>query len=62
MVAFFLTDLTDPVSFYLRGEEYSAQLDHFIQAVQGKVPNILNNFDSAWHTDQAIKLIKNAQH
>jgi hypothetical protein len=58
----YVTDLTDPVNFYLRGEEYSAQMDHFIAAVQGKIPNHLNNFESAWHTDQAIKLIKNAQH
>lgn len=58
----YVTDLTDPVNFYLRGEEYSAQLDHFIAAVQGKVANDLNSFESAWHTDQAIHLIKNAQH
>jgi predicted dehydrogenase len=58
----YVTDLTDSVAFYLRGEEYSAQMDHFIRAVQGKAKNDLNSFESAWHTDNAIKLIKNAQH
>lgn len=28
------TDLTEPVWFYLRGEEYSAQIDHFVQAIK----------------------------
>lgn len=58
----YITDLTEEVWFYLRGEEYSAQMDYFIQAVQGKVPNSINTFESAWHTDNAIQLIKNAQH
>lgn len=54
----YITDLTEEVDFYLRGEEYSAQLDYFIKAVEGKVPNTINTFDSAWHTDKAIDLIK----
>jgi len=54
----YVTDLTDPVNFYLRGEEYSAQIDYFISAVQQKVPNTINNFRSAWHTDKVIDLIK----
>jgi len=58
----YVTDLTEEVWFYLRGEEYSAQMDHFIRAVEGKVPNVINTFESAWYTDNAIQLIKNAQH
>ncbi len=54
-----VTDLTDQVDFYLRGEEYSAQVDYFINAVAGKVPNNVNNFQSAWLTDRAISIIKN---
>lgn len=57
----YITDLTDPVWFYLRGEEYSAQLDYFIKAIQGVKSNTINNFSSAWATDRAIALIKNAQ-
>jgi len=56
-----ITDFTPPVNFYLRGEEYSAQLDYFVEVVQGKSPNNINNFESAWHTDKAISLIKTAQ-
>lgn len=56
----YVTDLTSPVDFYLRGEEYSAQVDYFIKAVQGKVPNSISTFRSAWHTDKVIELIKHS--
>lgn len=56
----YITDLTEMVEFYLRGEEYSAQLDYFVKAAEGKVPNTINTFKSAWHTDYAIELIKNS--
>jgi predicted dehydrogenase len=56
----YITDLTEQVDFYLRGEEYSAQIDYFIKAVQKKVPNTINNFASARHTDKVIELIKNS--
>jgi len=54
----YITDLTEEVDFYLRGEEYSAQMDYFIKAVANKVPNSINTFQSAWNTDHAIELIK----
>lgn len=54
----YVTDLTENVDFYLRGEEYSLQMDYFIKAVQGKVPNTINTFQTAWHTDHVISLIK----
>jgi predicted dehydrogenase len=53
-----VTDLTEEVAFYLRGEEYSAQIDYFIKAIQGIVPNNINHFESAWLTDRAISLIR----
>jgi len=56
----YVTELTEQVDFYLRGEEYSAQLDYFVRAVEGKVPNTINTFQSAWDTDRAIELIKNS--
>lgn len=55
----YVTDLTEQVDFYLRGEEYSAQIDYFINAVKGKVPNTINTFRSAWFTDKAISIIQN---
>ena len=54
----YITDLQEGVDFYLRGEEYSAQLDYFVKAVEGKVPNTINNFASAANTDKAISIIK----
>lgn len=53
-----ITDLTDQVNFNLRGEEYTAQVDYFIDAILGKVPNTINTFKSAQLTDWAIELIK----
>ncbi len=55
-----VTELTDPVNFHLRGEEYSSQIDYFVDAVQGKVPNNRNTFESSWHTDRAVDLIRKA--
>lgn len=54
-----INQLTSDIHFYLRGEEYSEQLDYFIKSIQGKVPNNINNFESATLTDKAIHLIKN---
>lgn len=55
----YVTDLTEEVNFYLRGEEYSAQIDYFIKSVTGENSNDINTFDSAWKTDKSISLIKN---
>lgn len=55
----YVTDLTNPVDFYLRGEEYSAQIDYFVNTILGKAPNIINTFESAWLTDRAIAVIRN---
>ncbi|MFD0750810.1 Gfo/Idh/MocA family protein [Mucilaginibacter calamicampi] len=54
----YVTDLTEKIDFYLRGEEYSAQIDYFINAVIANKPNIINTFESAWLTDRAIDLIR----
>jgi predicted dehydrogenase len=51
-------DLQLPVDFYLRGEEYSAQLDYFVQAIGQKVPNTINTFEQAAETDLAIQIIQ----
>ncbi|MGQ0619307.1 MAG: Gfo/Idh/MocA family protein [Panacagrimonas sp.] len=53
----YTTELTQPVWFYVRGEEYSAQLDYFIDCiVQGRRDNV-NSFDSALATDQVIDML-----
>ena len=51
-----ITDLTGPVSFYLRGEEYSAQLEAFGRAVR-KAEVQRNDFASAAETDITIAMI-----
>jgi predicted dehydrogenase len=52
-----ITDLTPTVSFYLRGEEYSAQLEAFGRAIAGKEAQ-RNDFAAAAQTDLTIEMIK----
>lgn len=53
----YTTDLTDPVEFYLRGEEYSAQLDAWVERIRlGEVEGV-NDFASAASTDQVVQAI-----
>ena len=53
-----INEFPNGVEYYLRGEEYSEQLDHFIKAVSGKEKNNINTFESAWKTDQIIEQIR----
>ncbi|CAN5328615.1 Gfo/Idh/MocA family oxidoreductase [soil metagenome] len=53
----YTTELTSPVWFYLRGEEYSAQLDYFVQRVQSRQEEGLNSFASAAVTDRVLELL-----
>ncbi len=56
------TELTKPVWFYLRGEEYSAQIDHFIQSVEQRNPHTLCTFRAAAEVDGvAAMMLKDAQ-
>jgi scyllo-inositol 2-dehydrogenase (NADP+) len=51
----YTTELTPPVWFYMRGEEYSAQIDHFVQCVKtGEKP--VSNFRTA--SDASLVAIK----
>jgi predicted dehydrogenase len=53
----YLTELAIPVGFYLRGEEYSAQIDHFVSCVAGKKNTAVNSFEQALYTDKVIEMI-----
>mgnify|MGYP003876637593 CR=1 FL=1 len=54
----YTTELTDDRWFYLRGEEYSAQLDEFIAAVRaGEGTSRENGFGSAAETDRTMAMI-----
>ena len=56
----YITELQDPVDYYLRGEEYSAQIDAFVSAVKRATPEHENSFASAYETDRIIDLIMKA--
>ncbi|MCB8818929.1 Gfo/Idh/MocA family protein [Microvirga rosea] len=51
-----ITQLTEPTSYYLRGEEYSAQIDHFVQCIAGKA-ECRSSFMTASSADSVINMI-----
>jgi predicted dehydrogenase len=53
----YTTDLTQAVWFYLRGEEYSAQIDYFVKAVEEKRTDNVNSFRSALQADRLVSMI-----
>jgi predicted dehydrogenase len=53
----YTTELTEAVGFYLRGEEYSAQIDHFVERVRDGVLDGINGFESAAETDRVIAMM-----
>lgn len=53
----YITDLAIPVNFYLRGEEYSAQIDNFIECIVNKKHTAYNSFEQGLYTDKVIDLI-----
>jgi predicted dehydrogenase len=53
----YTTDLTRPVWFYVRGEEYSAQVDHFVECIKtGATP--LSNFRTAADTVRVAAMMR----
>lgn len=54
----YITDLQQPVDFYLRGEEYSSQVDYFIRQVHEKNTENINSFENALWTDHVIEILK----
>jgi len=53
----YTTDLTEPVWFYIRGEEYCAQLEYFVRCIEEKRSDNLNSFESATVTDKVIAMM-----
>ena len=53
----YTTELTPEVWAYVRGEEYSAQLDYFVQRIKAKDTDNINSFASALQTDQLMRLL-----
>jgi scyllo-inositol 2-dehydrogenase (NADP+) len=55
----YTTDLTPEVWFYLRGEEYSAQIDHFFSRIQFQRTEGENAFRSALNADKVVAMLFN---
>jgi predicted dehydrogenase len=53
----YTTELTDPVGYYLRGEEYSAQIDGFVDRIRERRTQGLNEFAGAAVTDRVIAMM-----
>lgn len=53
----YITDLALPVDYYLRGEEYSAQIDYFIKNVVKQQPGRVNTFEQGLYTDKVMEMI-----
>lgn len=53
----YTTDLTQEVWFYLRGEEYSAQIDYFVQSVKQRRTDGQSNFAAALDADRVVSMI-----
>jgi scyllo-inositol 2-dehydrogenase (NADP+) len=56
----YITDLQAPVAYYLRGEEYSAQIDAFVSAAEANAADHENSFASASETDSVIAMVMQA--
>ncbi len=56
----YTTELTAPVEYYLRGEEYSRQIDYFVESILTNRIDGENTFRSAVDTDQIAKSILDA--
>ncbi len=53
----YITDFALPVNFYLRGEEYSAQIEHFVNCIITKKQGSYNTFEQGNNTDKVIEMI-----
>lgn len=53
----YLTDYTEPVNFYLRGEEYSSQVDDFIDHLEKGSLESVNSIETAGETDRIVELL-----
>jgi scyllo-inositol 2-dehydrogenase (NADP+) len=53
----YTTDLSEEVWFYLRGEEYSAQIDYFASSVSARRLDGENTFSSALEADRVVAMM-----
>lgn len=55
----YITEYAIPVNYYLRGEEYSAQIDYFVNNILAKSKPQINTFEQGLNTDKVIEMILN---
>jgi predicted dehydrogenase len=53
----YITEFALPVNYHLRGEEYSAQIDYFVDCVINKKQGSVNTFEQGQYTDRIIEMI-----
>jgi predicted dehydrogenase len=53
-----ITDFVKPIRFYLRGFEFTRQLDYFVDCIEGKASPGMSSFASAMETDVVIASIR----
>jgi predicted dehydrogenase len=53
----YITDFSDNVRFYVRGNEFTRQLDYFIDCIEKRSANNLSSFSEAFKTDTIIQQI-----
>lgn len=53
-----VSDLISPVRYYVRGEEYTRQLDHFVASVESSERDGANSFAAAFETDVVLEMIR----
>ena len=53
----YTTELTEGVWFYLRGEEYSSQIDYFVAQVKQSNPANVSSFATGAETDRILAMI-----
>jgi predicted dehydrogenase len=54
----YTTELTDAVRYYVRGEEFSAQMDYFIDAIAQRRRDNVNSFSAALEADLVLEMIE----
>jgi predicted dehydrogenase len=57
----YVTDVFESVRFYLRGYEFTRQLDYFVDCVLEKHPNQICTFQHAFKTDMVIDYIRKSE-
>lgn len=53
----YITEFALPVNFHLRGEEYSAQIDYFVNNIVLRQNGQYNTFEQGLYTDKVIEMI-----